>query len=294
MAHDVHNPPPVRLSAFARRAAVPHEPLQALEVVRARSASTGAAVFMLVAQLVLLGELLLDPHCSSTARSVDPIWAMLWFLSFHIPLAVTWASNPGFVDIPQQTDDGQPMEAPATSPEGIELRWCDECELWQPLRSKHCDKCDRCVRKYDHHCFWVGTCVGERNHRRFYFDVFGGCLYVSFLFRLMIGCVDLRGIASDAQRVLLQNLVALCLVILGGLMWIFCASLLAFHTYLAATAQTTWEVSSFNKITYLRAAGTPAPFSRGICANCWDFMCAYHRYATSWRIGASRRADELV
>jgi len=42
-----------------------------------------------------------------------------------------------------------------------ELRYCEECKVTQPYRTKHCDLCERCVHKFDHHCFWVGNYAFE-------------------------------------------------------------------------------------------------------------------------------------
>eukprot|EP01017_Pseudomicrothorax_dubius_P027896 TRINITY_DN3268_c0_g1_i4.p1 TRINITY_DN3268_c0_g1~~TRINITY_DN3268_c0_g1_i4.p1 ORF type:complete len:231 (+),score=12.68 TRINITY_DN3268_c0_g1_i4:173-865(+) len=46
--------------------------------------------------------------------------------------------------------------------------YCEECQMWQPYRTKHCPYCKKCVHKFDHHCYWIGSCVGELNHRRFW------------------------------------------------------------------------------------------------------------------------------
>ncbi|CAE8639431.1 unnamed protein product, partial [Polarella glacialis] len=51
---------------------------------------------------------------------------------------------------------------------GQKLRYCKQCNMHQPLRTKHCRDCGRCVRTHDHHCPWVGTCVGEGNRLYFF------------------------------------------------------------------------------------------------------------------------------
>uniref|UniRef100_M4BGL0 Palmitoyltransferase n=1 Tax=Hyaloperonospora arabidopsidis (strain Emoy2) TaxID=559515 RepID=M4BGL0_HYAAE len=63
-----------------------------------------------------------------------------------------------------------------------DLHFCNDCHVFQPLRTKHwynwmtvarmqqkgaSKDCDRCTRQYDHHCDCVGTCVGESNRRLF-------------------------------------------------------------------------------------------------------------------------------
>jgi palmitoyltransferase len=56
---------------------------------------------------------------------------------------------------------------------------------------------------------------------------------------------------------------------------IFLLLLLGFHTYIALTNQTTYEVARRKRIFYLR--GVPErvhPFSKGICGNLYDFCCS--------------------
>jgi hypothetical protein len=50
----------------------------------------------------------------------------------------------------------------------VEPRYCTECNLDQPLRTKHCKVCERCVSTHDHHCPWVGNCVAQRNRPTFF------------------------------------------------------------------------------------------------------------------------------
>ncbi len=68
-----------------------------------------------------------------------------------------------------ETDDDREIYAPKVrnpaTGEMLALRWCNYCEIYQPIRSKHCRDCGRCVRTHDHHCPWIGTCVGERNRK---------------------------------------------------------------------------------------------------------------------------------
>jgi len=40
------------------------------------------------------------------------------------------------------------------------IRYCENCDLYRIIRSKHCYKCGICVPRFDHHCFWVGGCIG--------------------------------------------------------------------------------------------------------------------------------------
>ncbi|SPJ10378.1 palmitoyltransferase, putative [Plasmodium sp. DRC-Itaito] len=58
----------------------------------------------------------------------------------------------------------------------IPLPYCEICDVYQILRSKHCKMCKRCVRTFDHHCLWINNCVAENNRSFFllylYFEVF--------------------------------------------------------------------------------------------------------------------------
>ena len=49
----------------------------------------------------------------------------------------------------------------------VPSRWCETCQHFQLLRTKHCRDCGFCVTTYDHHCVWLGQCVGERNRHWF-------------------------------------------------------------------------------------------------------------------------------
>ncbi|KAK0049655.1 palmitoyltransferase ZDHHC24 [Biomphalaria pfeifferi] len=53
---------------------------------------------------------------------------------------------------------------------GLEWRFCTECQRYKPPRSHHCLACKTCILRRDHHCFLIGTCVGHYNQR--YFIVF--------------------------------------------------------------------------------------------------------------------------
>ena len=67
---------------------------------------------------------------------------------------LTFLMNPGFVDpMPQnETDINLNIELKSIMVK-IKSRFCETCELEQPLRSRHCESCDRCVNKFDHHWY---------------------------------------------------------------------------------------------------------------------------------------------
>jgi len=51
--------------------------------------------------------------------------------------------------------------------EEFSLKYCENCRVFRPPRTKHCYVCERCCVRLDHHCVWLGQCVGARNHPYF-------------------------------------------------------------------------------------------------------------------------------
>lgn len=152
----------------------------------------------------------------------------------------------------------------------VETRVCRECLIEQPLRSKHCFDCGMCVALYDHHCPWLSNCIGEKN--RFYFWWY--LLFENFLLTstitLLCSSISLNSIFwSWALKNFLLILSILICISFEGLV-IF---LLLFHSYLAASNKTTWEVLSRKKISYLSSLPPNShPFNLGLLQNL-HFYC---------------------
>ena len=151
-------------------------------------------------------------------------------------------------------------------------QYCKHCKAWQGLRTKHCHDCGRCVRKFDHHCFWVGTCVGEKNHARFVWYLVAQTALIVWAFH-----VSNSGwkYADTFHELFEINAGPVCMSIALFIFILFVGSLLGFHVYLIVTNQTTWEVSSRDKISYL--AGVPHnvyAFSRGPMRDAREFCCS--------------------
>jgi hypothetical protein len=54
----------------------------------------------------------------------------------------------------------------------LEKRFCSQCNIDQPIRTKHCKHCKGCISTFDHHCIWIGNCIGERNKWLFFVFLF--------------------------------------------------------------------------------------------------------------------------
>ncbi|EPR63607.1 DHHC zinc finger domain-containing protein [Toxoplasma gondii GT1] len=113
--------------------------------------------------------------------------------------------------------------------------FCADCRILQPLRTRHCKECDHCVLTYDHHCAFLGCCVGEFNHWRFYLFLLSQTIAVTW----------------DSAA----------------------TGLLAYHTYLMLSNQTTWEHLHRRRIGYLKHLPKNVfPFSQGMDhLRVWNF-----------------------
>jgi len=151
-------------------------------------------------------------------------------------------------------------------------QYCKHCKAWQGLRTKHCHDCGRCVRKFDHHCFWVGTCVGEKNHARFVWYLVAQTALIVWAFHISNSGWKYADTFHELFEI---NAGPVCMSIALFIFILFVGSLLGFHVYLIVTNQTTWEVSSRDKISYLE--GVPHnvyPFSHGPMRDAREFCCS--------------------
>ncbi|GJP54759.1 hypothetical protein CLOM_g13805 [Closterium sp. NIES-68] len=150
-------------------------------------------------------------------------------------------------------------------------RWCPYCAVQQPVRGKHCYDCGRCVLRFDHHCFWLSTCIGLRNHARFWVYLVLECCLTWW--SLLI-CLSAFTAPISPNHWLEHQLSALAFTVLLLPLAVFLAILVAFHTHLILTAQTTYEATRKHRISYLRAIpGDVHPFSHGACRNVLHLCC---------------------
>ncbi|ETP30367.1 hypothetical protein, variant 1 [Phytophthora nicotianae P10297] len=139
--------------------------------------------------------------------------------------------------------DGEENEHQGSS---TDLHFCNECHVFQPLRTKHCKDCARCTRQYDHHCDCVGTCVGENNR------LVRVVLVPADSGRCGDDRCDIRGFHGARRR---QRLVQ------------------GQRAYLISTNQTSWEHARRSSITYLQnLPDKRSPFDRGVLQNWWVFL----------------------
>ncbi|TSK14476.1 UDP-N-acetylhexosamine pyrophosphorylase-like protein 1 [Bagarius yarrelli] len=153
----------------------------------------------------------------------------------------------------------------------------DDCDLQQPMRSKHCQTCQHCVRRYDHHCPWIENCVGERNHRWF-------VLYLAVQFVVLLWGLHMAWSGfSDAGTWLVwlkSNSVLLVTCGVVALLALIVVLLLGSHLYLVSLNTTTWEFMSRHRISYLKHCGIDEnPFDRGTLRNLWSFFCVWSTVA---------------
>lgn len=179
------------------------------------------------------------------------------------------------------TIDRNPIGSSATTwtklvmdmyPPGSSMRqWtCTYCNVLQPPRAKHCHDCDKCVLQFDHHCVWLGTCIGQGNHCRFWWYILEETTLCLWTVILYIGYLK-----ANISRSWWMDAIMIVLLITLSISLVFLVLLLLFHSYLALTNQTTYELVRRRRIPYMR--GIPErvyPFSKGIRSNLYNFCCA--------------------
>lgn len=176
-------------------------------------------------------------------------------------------------DVDPDTEDHTPMLRTATGEIDTEklYRYCDYCEIEQPMRSKHCEDCKMCVRKYDHHCPWLETCVGERNHRFFWLFLLSTAILILWTFVITWRAFDRENEWEGWFHNNAVLFIDIMVLVLGGFS-VF--GLLAFHSYLMVRNMTTWECAAREKITYLKYLDDDYnPFDQGCFHNMYCFLC---------------------
>ncbi|OII72828.1 uncharacterized protein cubi_03698 [Cryptosporidium ubiquitum] len=160
---------------------------------------------------------------------------------------------------------------------GVRLRFCDYCRMYQPLRTKHCTSCERCIRTHDHHCPWLGVCIGEYNRCKFWWlslVQFPECIWILYCISICLFKADLNNNHPTIFDVCSMIFIA------GNALFIAFLSLLlvVYHLFLAYNNLTTWENLAWNKISYLKPFPDTqnSPFSKGHIYNIAIFCIPYY------------------
>ncbi|KAJ1606511.1 DHHC family palmitoyl transferase [Cryptosporidium canis] len=160
---------------------------------------------------------------------------------------------------------------------GVRLRFCDYCRMYQPLRTKHCTACERCIRTHDHHCPWLGVCIGEYNRCKFWWlslVQFPECIWILYCIFTCFFKADL----SNGRPTIFDT--CSMIFIAGNALFIAFLSLLLviYHIFLAYNNLTTWENLAWNKISYLKPFPDTqnSPFSKGHLYNMAIFCIPYY------------------
>lgn len=125
------------------------------------------------------------------------------------------------------------------TPEYQKILFCQYCESYCLMNSKHCKACNRCVANFDHHCMWFNNCVGSSNYKYFFISIvsaFGYALVVIVHVFLASFKVDFS-VGSQLIKIIFCWIIGLTLLVFGILLF----NLIILHIYLYATNQTTYE-----------------------------------------------------
>lgn len=108
--------------------------------------------------------------------------------------------------------------------------------------------------------------MGERNKKYFY-----AYLWAQLSLLILMMSMSIKLVIDDKQVVF-----GIVCIVLSVLFILFVLNLIAFHTYLLTKNLTTWEVLSWQRISYLqhwpRKLGSP--FDLGCRVN-WRLFCCY-------------------
>jgi palmitoyltransferase len=207
-----------------------------------------------------------------TIQVIDLNVVLLVFNVFTLTLMYSVCQKPGYLQKsnPDNTPDTS-LDLSQAQPSKADLRYCEICEIHQPLRTKHCHESGKCVATFDHYCFWLGGPVGELNHRVFVFMI---------IFTALCATWNASILLRHLQQPFLHSwkyYTSIGLFILGGIFPVVLSNgLFVYHLYLTMTAQTTWEHLATDKITYLNK-NPPSlhrannPFNKGILNNLAEF-----------------------
>lgn len=153
---------------------------------------------------------------------------------------------------------------------GRNLKYCEICQSYTPIRACHCRDCNRCVLRRDHHCPWTNMCIGRNNHAYFY------------LYTITEGIIDTICIAIIADQLwhtpfdssyIKNTWKSIFLIPWAGFGAYSGIVLFIQHTDLMLKNITVWEYLRWGKITYLaHSQFKHSPFNKGWKGNIIEFF----------------------
>lgn len=174
----------------------------------------------------------------------------------------------------------------------LEKRYCSDCYVDQPIRSKHCRQCGYCIATFDHHCIWVGNCVGERNRPLFMIYLFVQTAELLICIERPFSIIQTLGYSTAAVTFPLL----VTFVVSYFLLTLALISLLAYHIYFMFANVTTWEYLSWQNITYLEGfeKKNGSPFSISPFHNFMLYMRPSPTTFYDWTPIKSKKIDSNI
>ena len=160
-------------------------------------------------------------------------------------------SDPGLVETSKETELSpivNPESDGADSSPG--LHFCSICQVKIPLRAKHCTELGRCIRTHDHYCSWTGNAVGEFNRPLFLlYLMFQTAALAWFTVNSFAKIAASAGIRTNQIASFTALIIAITVMCI---FWLMTSLLVMYHIFLACANLTTWEQTSWTRITYLK------------------------------------------
>ena len=149
--------------------------------------------------------------------------------------------------------------------------YCDEADMYLPIRAKYCKKHGRIVAKFDHYCYVLENSVGELNHGRFYRCVL---MQVISIWTGVWLCNESFITFHNTMLWTASNTPLIIMNIISWMVGLPLTILLCIHTFMMLTSSTTYEFIKLEKLEYMNGFYQYSfPFSQGLCFNIKHFCC---------------------